>query len=99
MGFLIGKGGFFIQDLNNHYEVNVKVISEDYKLSQIKRSDSVVIINGPINRVIKATTNILMRINDYYKKNKKNYSDYSEKIIISSAFVSKLIGQKGELVR
>lgn len=31
-------------------------------------------------------------MNEYYKKNRKNYSDYSVKIIIGASHVSKLIG-------
>jgi hypothetical protein len=69
------------------------VVSNNYHLKQIRRSDSVVIINGPLNNVIKASEEILNRMNEYYKKNHKNYSDYSVKIIIGSLHVSKIIGK------
>ena len=68
------------------------MVSNDYHLKQIRSSDSVVIITGPLRNVVHASQDILNRMNEYYRKNHKNYSDYSVKIIIGTSHVSKLIG-------
>ena len=92
MGFMIGKRGFFVQELNELYKVTVKVLTNEYRMKEIKKNDSVVIISGVLGKVIAACGDILNRMNQYYQKNDKNYAEYSLKMIISSANVSKLIG-------
>jgi hypothetical protein len=45
-----------------------------------------------LKKVIQASEDILQRIDDYYNKNNKKFSDHSMKIIMNTSHVNKLIG-------
>ena len=42
---------------------------------------------------------LLNLVNDYYSSDRKNPIDYTLKILIPSNYVTKLIGQKGYMIR
>ena len=45
------------------------------------------------------TVVLLNLVNDYYSVDKKNPIDYTLKMLIPSNYVTKLIGQKGYMIR
>lgn len=102
MGFLIGKRGYSninifklyrynIKEINHNNHVQCKIVSY-YNFQCTEKGDSVIIINGPLKKVIQASEDILQRIDDYYNKNNKKFSDHSMKIIMNTNHVNKLIG-------
>ena len=56
------------------------------------RGESVIIINGTLKKLILASQEILQRVDDFYSKNNKNFSDHSLKIVMNTNHVNKLIG-------
>jgi hypothetical protein len=98
MGFLIGKRGFKygyfrfnIKEINNNNKVQCKIVGHE-NFSCAYRGESVIIINGPLKKVILASEEILQRVDDFYNKNHKNFSDHSLKVIMNTNHVNKLIG-------
>jgi cytochrome c-type biogenesis protein CcmE len=62
----------------------VKVLPNELLLRDLRRSDNIVVIYGTMKNVIKACKKVLERMNEYYRKNDKSFSDYSLKMIIGA---------------
>lgn len=56
-------------------------------------------MTGKLEEVQAMTVVLLNLINDYYSSDKKTPIDYTLKILIPSNYVTKLIGQKGYMIR
>lgn len=46
MGYFIGKGGNFVKELNQDHQVSIKVSKSDQTFEDIRRSDSIIFLNG-----------------------------------------------------
>ena len=91
-GYMIGKRGAFIQDMKQYHSIQAKLVENRTNLRDLSRRDDILCLTGALQPSIQGAQDVINRLNDFYKLNGKKFSDYSLKIVIDSASVSKLIG-------
>ena len=65
----------------------------------LKRDEELCIITGKLEEVQAMVVVLINLVNDYYSSDRKIAIDYTLKMLIPSNYVTKLIGQKGYMIR
>lgn len=45
---MIGKGGYFVQELHKFHNVNIKIYNNETNLKELHRDDSIIAIQGAL---------------------------------------------------